>query len=49
MSARRSARGAIAVDIGPAAFLTICQNYKIPAAVLMAVSNNVITGEIGIP
>ncbi len=40
-------QGAIAVDMVTAAFLTICQSYKIPAAVLMAVSDNVITGEMG--
>ena len=28
-------------------FLTICQIYKIPAAVILAVSDNVITGEMG--
>lgn len=41
------AHGAIAVDMVTAAFLTICQSYKIPAAVIMAVSDNVITGEMG--
>ncbi len=41
------AQGAIAVDMVTAAFLTICQSYKIPAAVIMAVSDNVITGEMG--
>jgi len=40
-------QGAIAVDMVTAAFLTICQLYKIPAAVIMAVSDNVITGEMG--
>ena len=40
-------QGAIAVDMVTAAFLTICQSYKIPAAVIMAVSDNVITGEMG--
>ena len=39
--------GAIAVDMVSAAFLTICQLYKIPAAVILAVSDNVITGEMG--
>ena len=39
--------GAIAVDMVSAAFLTICQMYKIPAAVILAVSDNVITGEMG--
>jgi len=40
-------QGAIAVDMVTSAFLTICQQYKIPAAVIMAVSDNVITGEMG--
>lgn len=40
-------QGAIAVDMVSAAFLTICQQYKIPAAVILAVSDNVITGEMG--
>jgi len=40
-------QGAIAVDMVSAAFLTICQMYKIPAAVILAVSDNVITGEMG--
>ena len=39
--------GAIAVDMVSSAFLTICQLYKIPAAVILAVSDNVITGEMG--
>jgi uridine phosphorylase len=39
--------GAIAVDMVSAAFLTICDLYKIPAAVVLAVSDNVITGEMG--
>ncbi len=39
--------GAIAVDMVSAAFLTICQLYKVPAAVILAVSDNVITGEMG--
>ncbi len=41
------AQGAIAVDMVSSVFLTICQLYKIPAAVLLAVSDNVITGEMG--
>jgi len=41
------AQGAIAVDMVSAAFLTICQMYNIPAAVILAVSDNVITGEMG--
>lgn len=40
-------QGAIAVDMVTSAFLTICQLYKIPAAVILAVSDNVITGEMG--
>ncbi len=39
--------GAIAVDMVSSVFLTICQIYKIPAAVILAVSDNVITGEMG--
>jgi uridine phosphorylase len=41
------AQGAIAADMVTAAFLGICQTYKIPAAVILAVSDNVITGEMG--
>jgi uridine phosphorylase len=41
------AGGAIAVDMVSSAFLTICALYKIPAAVILAVSDNVITGEMG--
>ncbi len=40
-------QGAIAVDMVTSTFLTICQIYKIPAAVILAVSDNVITGEMG--
>ncbi len=39
--------GAIAVDMVSSVFLTICQLYKIPASVILAVSDNVITGEMG--
>lgn len=39
--------GAIAVDMVSAAFLTIAQQYNIPAGVILAVSDNVITGEMG--
>lgn len=39
--------GAIAVDMVSSVFLTICQLYKIPATVILAVSDNVITGEMG--
>lgn len=41
------AQGAIAVDMVTSTFLTICQLYKIPAAVILAVSDNVISGEMG--
>lgn len=40
-------QGAIAVDMVSAAFLTICSLYNIPATAIMAVSDNVITGEMG--
>lgn len=40
-------QGAVAVDMVTSAFLTICQTYKIPAAVILAVSDNVVTGEMG--
>lgn len=40
-------QGAIAVDMVSSVFLTICQLYKIPAVVILAVSDNVITGEMG--
>ena len=40
-------QGAIAVDMVTSTFLTICQLYKIPAAVILAVSDNVINGEMG--
>jgi uridine phosphorylase len=39
--------GAIAVDMVSSVFLTICKLYKIPATVILAVSDNVITGEMG--
>jgi purine-nucleoside phosphorylase len=39
--------GAIAVDMVSSTFLTICQLYKIPAVVILAVSDNVMTGEMG--
>ena len=41
------AQGAVAVDMVSSVFLTICQLYKIPAAVILAVSDNVISGEMG--
>src|SRR3989338_5288441 len=40
-------QGAVAVDMVSSAFLTICQTYRIPAAVILAVSDNVVTGEMG--
>lgn len=44
---KATGQGAIAVDMVSSVFLTICQLYKIPAAVILAVSDNVITGEMG--
>ena len=40
-------QGAIAVDMVSSVFLTICQLYEIPATVILAVSDNIITGEMG--
>lgn len=40
-------KGAVAVDMVTSTFLTICEHYNVPAAVIMAVSDNVITGEMG--
>lgn len=39
--------GAIAVDMVSSALLTICQLYKVKAGAVLAVSDNVITGEMG--
>jgi len=39
--------GAIAVDMVSSALLTIAQIYKVKAAAILAVSDNVITGEMG--
>ena len=39
--------GAIAVDMVSSALLTIAQTYKVKAASILAVSDNVITGEMG--
>ena len=39
--------GAIAVDMVSSALLTICQTYNIKAGSILAVSDNVITGEMG--
>jgi len=39
--------GCVAVDMVTSTFLTICQQYKIPATAIMAVSDHIITGEMG--
>ncbi|MFH0763306.1 MAG: hypothetical protein V1925_05425, partial [Candidatus Omnitrophota bacterium] len=39
--------GAIAVDMVSSALLTIAQSYKVKAGSILAVSDNVITGEMG--
>ncbi len=40
-------QGAIGVDMVSSAFLTIAQLYKIPAVSILAVSDNIMTGEMG--
>ncbi|MCA9401290.1 MAG: hypothetical protein KC713_06660 [Candidatus Omnitrophica bacterium] len=40
-------QGCVAVDMVSTVFLTICQQYKIPACVILAVSDNIISGEMG--
>ena len=40
-------QGAIGVDMVSAPFLTIAQVYKIPAVSILAVSDNLITGQMG--
>ncbi len=40
-------QGAIGVDMVSAPFLTIAQTYKIPAVSVLAVSDNLITGQMG--
>jgi len=40
-------KGATAVDMVTSTFLTLCQIYEIPAIVILAVSDNVISGEMG--
>jgi uridine phosphorylase len=40
-------QGAIGVDMVSAPFLTIAQTYKIPAVSIVAVSDNLITGQMG--
>ena len=39
--------GAVAVDMVSSAFLTIAQLYQVKAGAILAVSDNVITGEAG--
>lgn len=43
----KRSQGAIAVDMVSSAFLTIAQWYKVKAGAILAVSDNVITGELG--
>jgi uridine phosphorylase len=40
-------QGCIGVDMVSSVFLTLCQLYKIPAVVILAVSDNLISGEMG--
>ncbi len=40
-------QGAVAVDMVSSVFLTIAQTYKIPAVSILAVSDNVMTGQLG--
>jgi len=40
-------KGAVGVDMVSAPFLTIAQTYKIPAVSILAVSDNLITGQMG--
>jgi purine-nucleoside phosphorylase len=40
-------KGAIAVDMVTSPFITIANLYKRPAAAILAVSDNLITGEMG--
>lgn len=40
-------QGAVAVDMVTAVFLTICQQYNVPATAILAVSDNIISGEMG--
>jgi len=44
---KKAQEGAIAVDMVSSAFLTIAQTYKTKAAAILAVSDNVMTGEMG--
>lgn len=43
----KAEEGAIAVDMVSSAFLTIAQTYKVKAASILAVSDNLMTGEVG--
>ena len=43
----KAGEGAIAVDMVSSAFLTIAQLYKVKAAAILAVSDNLMTGEMG--
>ena len=40
-------KGAVGVDMVSSAFLTIAQTYKIPAVSILAVSDNLMTGQMG--
>ena len=40
-------QGAVAVDMVSSVFLTISEHYNVPAAVILAVSDHIITGEMG--
>ena len=40
-------QGAVAVDMVSSVFLTLAQLYKIPAVSILAVSDNVMTGQLG--
>jgi len=43
----KAQKGAIAVDMVSSALLTIAQTYKVKAACILAVSDNLMTGEVG--
>mgnify|MGYP003394812675 FL=1 len=40
-------QGAVAVDMVSSVFLTLAQLYKIPAVSILAVSDNLMTGQMG--
>ena len=46
MEAKRK-EGAMAVDMVSSAMLTIAQTYNVKAGAILAVSDNVVTGEMG--